>query len=79
MVLKPTLYCDRCGRKCKYDSISLVTGTQTGVDGSEDAWDSIDLCLMCSRAFLVEMLRDLKPVEAKRWLEAARNPKVKRV
>lgn len=72
--------CDRCGRECFYESIYATVDRVTDAAGSmDDIVEDVDLCPLCMRARMEQMVQQMTPSQRAAWVEASRKkPEVRR-
>ncbi len=68
--------CDQCGEEVSYASIEAAVGTQQGVNGTETAYDLVDLCPIHLRMALAELVQTMGVSEAAAWVERWRTKPV---
>lgn len=69
--------CDRCGRECPYESIYATVGAEAravSVDtvATKDVIEDVDLCPLCMRARMDQMVQEMTPAQRAEWVEASR-------
>lgn len=68
MVIKTIHECDRCGTRCEFDSFYPVVGFQTGVNGTEDHTEAVDLCYACCQFYVRTLIGSMSQDQAQTFV-----------
>lgn len=64
-MIKTIQVCDRCGKETSYESVYAVVGEQRLPTGeSEDKAEAVDLCPLCMRAAMQDLVGAMGFVDA---------------